>query len=113
MLEYRRHEHLREEDADGAAGDREDRAFGEQELKQPCAARTERRAEGNLATSAAAWLATRLRDCWRTSPSRTSPTAPSRSNSGRWSGPDVSSRSGIATTPIESSGCARPASSAR
>ena len=33
--------------------------------------------------------------------SSTSPTAPSRSNSGRWSGPGRPSRSGIATKPIE------------
>ncbi len=49
---------------------------------------------------AAALLSTRFATLAHVT-SRTSPTAPSRSNSGRWSGPDVSSRSGRATKAIE------------
>ena len=42
------HEPLREEYSDGAAGDRQDRAFGEQELKQSSTARAERHADCKL-----------------------------------------------------------------
>ena len=45
---HRGHEPLREEDSDGAPGDRQDRAFSEQELKQSSTARAERRADGKL-----------------------------------------------------------------